>query len=118
MSEHSSHWLDSVVHSAEEGLTSWRPAADVYRTAKGWLVKFDLAGVREQDLSLAVSGRTLSVSGTRRDHTTEEGCRHYRLEIMYSHFQRTIELPIDLESARINSQLSDGMLCVSIEQGQ
>ena len=33
-----------VVHSC--GHNRWCPAADVYRTADGWLVKVELAGVR------------------------------------------------------------------------
>src|SRR5438045_792618 len=35
-----------VVHSC--GHNRWCPAADVYRTADGWLVKVELAGVRPE----------------------------------------------------------------------
>src|SRR5262249_55433119 len=69
----------------------WQPSADVYRTRKGWLVKFDLAGVRPQDIELSVHDNTLSVRGERRDCLVEEGCRHYRMEIAYDHFERSIE---------------------------
>ena len=31
----------------------WRPAADVYRVRDGWLVKFDLAGVRPEDVEVS-----------------------------------------------------------------
>ena len=57
------------------GDTHWRPPADVYRTARGWLVKLDLAGVRPGDLALAVRGRRLTVRGRRRDWAVEEGDR-------------------------------------------
>jgi HSP20 family protein len=92
----------------------WCPAADVYRTRKGWLVKLDLAGVRPEDVSLEVKGRHMRVRGTRRDCAIEEGCRYYQMEIAYSHFERTLEVPCDLERADISTEYRDGMLLVHI----
>jgi HSP20 family protein len=92
----------------------WRPAADVYRTPTAWLVKFDLAGVRPQDITLEVQGSRLTVRGTRRDCSVEHGCRHYQMEIAYSHFERSIELPCDLEHADLTTEYRDGMLLVHI----
>jgi HSP20 family protein len=95
--------------------THWRPAADVYRTRSGWLVKFDLAGVRPEDIELRARGNALTVSGRRRDCTLEEGCRYHRLEIAYSRFERTVELPFDLDALPINTEYRDGMLLVHIQ---
>src|SRR5579864_98000 len=92
----------------------WQPSADLYRTRKGWLVKFDLAGVRPQDMELSVQDNTLIVRGVRRDCLTEEGCRHYRMEITYAHFERAIELPGDLTTAKITTEHREGMLIVRI----
>jgi HSP20 family protein len=100
---------------AEEGRQlAWRPAADVYRTLDGWLVKFDLAGVRPEEIHLEVSGHTLTVRGTRRDCLYEEGCRHYLMEIAYSEFERSIKLPDDLGQARLTTQYRDGLLLVHL----
>jgi HSP20 family protein len=93
----------------------WQPAVDVYRTPTGWLVKFDLAGVRAEDIALEAQGNRLLVRGIRRDCFTEEGCRCYRMEIAYSHFERSIELPCDLQHAGISTDYRDGMLRVHIE---
>jgi HSP20 family protein len=93
----------------------WHPAVDVYRTPSGWMLKFDLAGVNPDEISVSLRGRFLTVSGCRRDCTTEEGCRHYLMEISYSRFERTIELPCCLEPARIATDYRDGMLLVRIE---
>jgi HSP20 family protein len=95
--------------------TRWRPAADVYRTPYGWLLKFDLAGVAVEDVTVSIRGRCISVRGCRRDRFADEGRFHYQLEIAYSHFERSIELPSDLESARISTEYRDGMLLVRIQ---
>lgn len=100
----------------------WKPSADVYRTRGGWLVKFDLAGVRPTDIQVGISGRRLIVRGQRRDWVVEEsqGCSAYSMEISYSTFERCVELPCDLDPARTITEYRDGMLLVqlAIEGGQ
>ncbi len=93
----------------------WQPPTDVYRTRRGWLVKVDLAGVRPEDVELTVSGNRLTVRGTRRDSCVEEGCCHYLMEISYSHFERTITLPVTLENASLSVEHCHGMLLVTIQ---
>ena len=44
----------------------------------------------------------------------QEGCRHYRMEINYSQFERGVELPCDLERTDIRTDYRDGMLYVRI----
>src|SRR5438105_388960 len=92
----------------------WAPAADVYRTPHGWLVKFDLAGVRPEDVDLEASGCRLTLRGVRRDGTAEEGCRHYSMEISYSRFERSLDLPCCLDRATFHTRYRDGMLLVEI----
>jgi len=92
----------------------WQPPVDVYRTRTGWLVKFDLAGVRPQDVEWSVGGNLLTVRGVRRDCLLEEGCSHYRMEIAYNRFERQIEIPGNLTAARITTEHRDGMLIVRI----
>src|SRR5262245_6083326 len=93
---------------------AWAPAADVYHTHDGWLVKFELAGVRAEDITLEVGGNRLTVRGVRRDCVPEEWCRCYQMEIAYSHFERTVQLPSRLERARLLTDYRDGMLLVHI----
>jgi len=92
----------------------WQPQVDIYRTREGWVVKMDLAGVRPQDVSITVHGSHLLVSGVRHDRIVEEGWSHYAMEITYNHFERTIELPCDLERARITVEDREGMLLLRV----
>jgi HSP20 family molecular chaperone IbpA len=62
-----------------------------------------------------VSRRSVSVSGVRRDWVMEEsGCCHYSMEINYSRFHRTIELPDELDAAKFRLDYKDGILFVRI----
>jgi HSP20 family protein len=93
----------------------WRPATDVYRTATGWLVKCELAGVRPEDLEVSVRGSVLTVRGKRRDWLHPRPCQCHQMEIAYSHFERGVALPCDLDRARISTEYDHGMLIVHIE---
>jgi HSP20 family protein len=90
----------------------WEPSADVYRTRDGWLLKFDLAGVRPDDVAVSVSGRRVTVSGVRRDTVVEDGCSYYAMEISYNRFERSLEMPVNLASARVTIEARNGLLLV------
>jgi HSP20 family protein len=92
----------------------WRPAADVYQTSWGWILKFDLAGVRLEDIHVHLGRHALTVSGVRRDYMVEDAIDHYLMEISYNRFERTIELPTDLDNSRLRLDYRDGILFVRI----
>jgi HSP20 family protein len=94
----------------------WHPAADVYHTPTGWLVKFDLAGVRSEDITVQVQGNHLMIQGQRRDASVGEGCQCYRMEIAYSHFERVLEMPCSLDHAEITAEHRNGMLLIRIKE--
>lgn len=118
MSQKSLRWMQTFASSAItlEQANAWQPLADVYRTHNGWLIKCELAGVRPEDVKLVIQGSRLTIQGTRLDCCIEENWCHYRMEISYCHFERTIELPADLERAHVTSEYQYGMLLVRIEK--
>jgi len=97
-----------------DDLSVWEPSVDVHRTRDGWLLKFELAGVRPEDVTVSLRGRRISVSGRRRDSMVEEGCSYYSMEISYSRFERTVEMPGDLAGARIAIEALNGLLLVRV----
>lgn len=94
--------------------TQWQPAVDVCRTARGWLLKYELAGVLPEELELSIRGRTVSLRGARRDMRVEERQESYCMEISYNRFERTLELPCDLSAMEVSSEYRDGMLLVRL----
>ena len=90
----------------------WTPSADVYRARNGWILKFDLAGVRLGDVTVSIRGRRVTISWFRRDWVVEEGCSYYSMEISYNQFERTIEMPSNLDNARVTLEARDGILLV------
>ena len=96
----------------------WNPAADVYRTRDGWLVKLDLAGVRADDIQITLDGTLLRVSGLRRDSFCGEGISHYQLEITYSRFEKLIQFPCSIDTATIERDYRDGLLLLHLLENE
>ena len=104
----------SAMRRAKMGGRMWRPAADVYRTRDGWIVKVDLAGVSPEDLEIVVAGSTLSLSGCRRDTFYGEGVSYHQLEITYSRFEKTLSFPCSIEGATVLRDYRDGLLILHL----
>src|SRR5687768_12067100 len=96
------------------GDPSWRPLADIYRHSKGWLIKLELAGVRREDIGVQIAGSQVRIIGHRRDFLVREGCTQYSMELSYNRLERLIQLPCDLDRARLELELRDGILLVRV----
>ncbi len=92
----------------------WRPPADLYEGANGWLIKLALPGVRPEDVRLRVCGNFLAVSGRRVDEESNRGLRLRSMEIVYAEFERGFEFPVPIENAQIETEFRHGMLLVSV----
>lgn len=94
----------------------WCPAADVYRTNDGWIVKVDLAGVKKEDVEVSLSDRTLTIRGVRRDSSCDECLMYHQLEITYSRFEKVIRFPCKIEDAHLARDYRDGLLILHLRR--
>ena len=92
----------------------WCPAADVYRTRDGWIVKVDLAGISAEDLQITLHGTTLELRGLRRDSSYADGISYQQLEITYSRFEKRIQFPCSIEKATLERDYRDGLLVLKL----
>jgi HSP20 family protein len=95
----------------------WNPAADVYRSESGWVVKLDLAGVCSDELEIEIEGSTLRIRGCRKDTHFTEGVI-YQMEITYSRFEKTIQFPAPIEGASLKHDYHDGFLIINLHRGE
>src|SRR5207244_1512735 len=108
-----------LIHSERQRRPSgrlWCPAADVYSTRDGWIVKVDLAGIKPEDVEIGIDGTMLRISGSRRDGICGEGISHYQLEITYSRFEKMIQFPRSIEHASIERDYHDGLLILRLHE--
>ena len=92
----------------------WYPAADVYETPEGWLVKVELAGVSAEDIEIDIQGDQLYIAGCRKDRTCAVGISYRQMEITYSHFEKTLKFPASIERAQLEYNIDNGLLIVNL----
>ena len=106
--------LLTVSHRVRPSGRLWNPAADVYRTADGWMVKLDVAGICADELEIDLDETHLRVRGCRRDTVYEAGCTYQQMEITYSRFEKTIQFPCPIEEASLAHDYRDGFLIINL----
>src|ERR1044071_4588804 len=96
----------------------WNPAADVYRSSEGWMVKVDLAGVCMDELEVEIRDTILSIRGCRKDTHIRDGYTYHQMEITYSRFEKSIQFPAPIDGASIRRDYNDGFLIIDVRRGQ
>lgn len=102
----------SVEWLAASNRRAFRPPFDVYETDRHIVIKVEIAGMREEDFTIALDGRVLSISGARRDPSGKLG--YYRMEINYGEFRLDFRLPHPASEDEIEASYDRGFLSVSV----
>ncbi|OGR26258.1 MAG: hypothetical protein A2139_13105 [Desulfobacca sp. RBG_16_60_12] len=99
---------------AHKTSASFRPAADLYETTQGLVLRLELAGMAPGDVSLTLTGRELVVRGRRRPPPPEGIRRFVHLEMAFGMFERSFSLPIPIDPQGVEACYLDGILEVHL----
>lgn len=89
------------------------PAVNIFAGRDGIAVLAELPGVAKEDLDIQAHRDTLTLRGTRRPAAEREDAYHRR-ERRSGTFTRSIQLPYRVDPARIEAQLENGLLRLSL----
>jgi HSP20 family protein len=106
--------FDAFFGADREQGRRWVPPVDLVEAEDHFVLKADLPGLSEEDVSIEVSDGTLTISGERSaEHgATERGW--YRIERSFGSFNRSLTLPDGVDPDAIDASFSDGVLEVRI----
>jgi HSP20 family protein len=97
------------------GVTGARlPTSDVMETPEELVVKLDVPGFDEKDLTLEVSDHKLAVRGERSEDQAETDARVYVRERLNAQFERIFVLPAEVDTNKVAATLSRGVLEVHV----
>ena len=89
------------------------PPVDIFEDGGGITLLADLPGVGREDLAIGVDGRNLTIEAPLRLGEASSITPVYA-EVRANHFRRSFELSSDLDTARIDAGLRDGVLTLRI----
>ena len=96
------------------GARSWTPAMDLVEAEDHFLLRADLPGLREEDVSIEVRDNTLRISGERKAEHEQRERGWYRLERQFGKFSRALTLPEGINADAIDASFDHGVLEVKI----
>jgi len=96
----------------------WYPAADVYQTHDGWVVKVELAGVSVEDVEIDIQGNALYIAGCRKDRSCAAGVSYQHMEITYSSFEKTLRFPAPIDGATLDHMFENGLLIIHLKKAK
>lgn len=103
-----------VARPGTGGAGRWSPTLDLTEEPGRYVIEMDVPGVRLEDLSMTVSGRRLVVSG-RREIVREREHPNVRVRERWSGaFSRSLDLPDEVDEARISATLREGILRIEL----
>jgi HSP20 family protein len=97
---------------AREG--AWAPRVDISEDKGKIVLRADLPGVDEKDVSVKVEGSVLTVSGERKFEKETEQENFHRVERTYGTFTRSFTLPETVDTEKISAKYDKGVLHISI----
>ena len=72
------------------------------------------AGMRREDLEIAVEGNLLVIKGQRPDGSRAPGCKFLVMEINYGSFECVLEIPPDYDLTQAQATYTNGFLRVDV----
>lgn len=102
--------------SQDEDLVSgtWAPLVDVAETQEKILVRAEVPGMKQEDISIEYENGTLTLRGRRELDKSEQGVTWHRVERHYGNFVRTFTLPRTVDAERIGATYREGVLEIEV----
>jgi HSP20 family protein len=91
---------------------AWRPPTDIFETEEKFVVRVEIAGMKDSQFSITVNNNTLGIQGVRED--IHERRAFHQMEIHYGEFSIEVEFPIQVDVERVEAEYSDGFLRVTL----
>ena len=93
------------------------PYADIYETDDALCVVMEMPGVERANLNVALENNVLRVDG-QIDFSKYEGMEPVYTEYNIGHYTRSFTLSNKIDQERINAQLEDGVLTLTLPKAQ
>jgi HSP20 family protein len=100
--------------NGRQELVSWVPATDIEQTENAIVFKLDMPSTTREDVSVELHGRTLTITGERREQHDEGYEGHLSRERTYGKFTRSFMMPEDVSEGEITATFHDGELKVTV----
>ena len=101
-----------TVHTAP--VRRFAPATDLIASDTHYILRADLPGVSEDDVSIELDDNVLTITGERKSQHEERKSGYYRMERSSGSFRRSLRLPDGVDGDAIKATFDRGVLEVTV----
>lgn len=94
------------------------PSIDISETEDQFLISAELPGMTKEDITISLENGRLSISGERNIESEENGKKYHRVETSYGSFERSFQLPDNVDEESISASYENGLLDISIQKSE
>ena len=103
-----------TTRAMEAIMPEFSPQVSVRETDDNYLVSADLPGVPQENIKIEFAHGRLTISGERGKEEKSEGEHFHRYEKQFGRFERSFQLPTDVDESKIQARYENGVLEVLI----
>jgi HSP20 family protein len=97
-----------------EGWGLFSPRVDVAETDKEVVVSAELPGLDDEDIDVSLSRGMLTISGEKKQEKEKKGRNYYRVERSYGSFRRSVRLPAEVDTGKVDAVFRKGVLTITL----
>lgn len=87
-------------------------AVDVFQTEEELVIQSTIAGVKGDELDIAIEGDKVLIRGKRERPTKDEKINYFYQECYWGPFSREIILPVEIDPSRAQAIFKEGVLII------
>jgi len=96
------------------GVVSWSPSVDVYREGDNFVLKSELPGLTKDDIDISIQDNIVTLKGTKKEEKEVKEENYYHSERTFGTFERSFELPSNIDRSKVNATFKYGILNVTL----
>ncbi|WKZ37984.1 MAG: Hsp20/alpha crystallin family protein [Anaerolineales bacterium] len=98
------------------GSNIWSPPTDEYETEAEYIIRMEIAGMREEDFEVSLENDTLLIMGVRPD--SSERRSYHQMEIRFGKFATAVGLPGPVNMDEARAEYKDGFLTITLPKAK
>jgi HSP20 family protein len=96
----------------------WYPSLDVAETKDDLVIKAEVPGMDVKDIDISLSNGVLTIKGEKKQEKEEKEENYHLLERSYGSFTRSVQLPKEIQSDKINASYKNGILKIVLPKSE
>ncbi len=97
-----------------EEVSEWFPSLDVSETDTDYIVKVEVPGIDPKDIDISLMNHLLTIKGEKKQEKEEKDENYHLIERSYGSFTRSIRLPSQVQTDKINATYKNGVLKITL----